>query len=591
MKKGFMLEQDAGDHFLLRHTDGHMLKVAKNGVSPEVRKVIASFASGGNVEGYYGGGGVEAFREKAAEDNMPVEPEEKKEREASQLPSIQIGTVQRPGEIFQPMNKGGKAEKKKEDPTLAAPLYTPAPSMDPTLAMQRGQYAQNVPPPPIQAGVPDVGALGRQGVGFSMPSMPQDSPVPMSPRFASVDERDRYVAQQRAHGVTDKQMAPQAPAAPNYIDPDDALISGGPQPTDAQPAQPTAPRQMMGGNIQGDLNRAEYQMSQGLQAEAKAMGDQGQDEARELALGQLKYDEITTQNNANLAAIQKNMDSVSQSIMNHEIDPRRAWNNRSTESKVLGIFGMLLSGVGAGMSGQENMAMKLLNKQIDDDIKSQETDLGRKKTLLDGYMKQYGNVQDASKAAKLDLMTMVDTRLKMFAAENKGPLAAAKAQQASSTLLMEKAKIAVELAGKMTTQQQQQSKQLNEVEMRRKTIERNLRNLELAVSGGGIYEMAGPHNQNINRWLNDVATDFAKLKDPESIARPGEVELERSGLMQTGIWDALTTRDSTALNVLKQVRKDLTGRVNDAYSVRGFQAPAPAPTPVNSTAKYKIGQR
>lgn len=372
MKKGFMLEEDAGDHFLLRHSDGHVLRVAKKGISPQVQKVIESFACGGKMPGYYGGGGVEAFREKAAEDNIaPAAPKEAKEK-MPRIPQTQIGTTPRPQEIFQPMAEGGMIGR---DPGIA---------------------------------------------------MPETAPVATAPITPEPKYKDFLASR----------AVPQAVQQPQGI-------------LTQQPS-------MLGNNIMGDLQHADRQMQQGQRAEASAIAKQGEAQAQVLSQQEVQYRDLMQRTQDNLSAIQAKMDSINQSILNQEIDPMRAWNSRSTGSKILGIFGMLLSGVGAGMAKQENMAIKLLNKQIDDDIKSQEADLGKKRTVLDAYMKEYGNVRDAAQALRLDYMAMAEAQLKKIAAQSAGPIAQAKADQFSANWALQKSQIMTELASKMATQQQQQ---------------------------------------------------------------------------------------------------------------------------------------
>lgn len=58
MKKGFQVSHNAEDHFVLKHGDGHEIKVAKKGLSTKLQKEIESFGCGGMV-GYADGGEVQ----------------------------------------------------------------------------------------------------------------------------------------------------------------------------------------------------------------------------------------------------------------------------------------------------------------------------------------------------------------------------------------------------------------------------------------------------------------------------------------------------------------------------------------------------
>lgn len=114
---------------------------------------------------------------------------------------------------------------------------------------------------------------------------------------------------------------------------------------------------------------------------------------------------------------------------------------------------------------------------------------------------------------------------------------------------------------------------LNEVSDRHANIKRELGNLRRMVKDDGTWEMVGPHNATLDQKLTAIATDYAKLSDPESIARPGEVEQAKKMLFEVG----LGTKNSTADQILQNFEGMVDDRLKTAYQVRGVQAPnAPA---------------
>lgn len=113
---------------------------------------------------------------------------------------------------------------------------------------------------------------------------------------------------------------------------------------------------------------------------------------------------------------------------------------------------------------------------------------------------------------------------------------------------------------------------LNEVEDRKQNIEQNLTELEKMIKDKGTYEVFGSHNTDLDRRVDAIATDMAKLADPNSVARPSEVELFKKGLIQSNIG---SMRNETALNILKNFRDEVNKRVETAYRVRGL---TPDPT-------------
>ena len=107
---------------------------------------------------------------------------------------------------------------------------------------------------------------------------------------------------------------------------------------------------------------------------------------------------------------------------------------------------------------------------------------------------------------------------------------------------------------------------MNEVEDRRRNIEDNLNLVEDSIKKDGTYEMFGSHNADLDRRVDMIATDMAKLSDPSSVARPSEVEMFKKGLVQSGAFQ----RDGTALDLIKNFRSEVNKRADNAYEVRGL---------------------
>lgn len=114
---------------------------------------------------------------------------------------------------------------------------------------------------------------------------------------------------------------------------------------------------------------------------------------------------------------------------------------------------------------------------------------------------------------------------------------------------------------------------LTEVETRRQNIEDNLKLLEDQIKEKGTYEMFGSHNEDLDRRVDAIATDMAKLADPQSVARPAEVEQFKKGLIESG---ALGMRNDTAINILKNFKDEVSRRADNAYTIRGIENPGVA---------------
>jgi hypothetical protein len=120
--------------------------------------------------------------------------------------------------------------------------------------------------------------------------------------------------------------------------------------------------------------------------------------------------------------------------------------------------------------------------------------------------------------------------------------------------------------------------------------------LKAAIKDKGTFETLGPHNELLTQDIELIATDMAKLKDPNSVARPAEVEQFKKMLFKPG----LTTRNSTAQAILDALSSKVDETTLNAYRVRGIQPPpmgsgaagAPgsvgAPVTINGKTYFKL---
>lgn len=172
----------------------------------------------------------------------------------------------------------------------------------------------------------------------------------------------------------------------------------------------------------------------GVAQEASAIGELGKQEAN---IMQQEMDEVKkVQDNA--AKREQDLigegQRLKQDFMNGHINPERYMESRTSGQKVRTAIGLLLSGIGSGLTGQENMAEKFLNDQIARDVKAQEQDMGKKQNLLDLNMKELGNLRDATQKTIADTKYLYAAKLNQAAALAKDPIAKAKAMQAAGRL-------------------------------------------------------------------------------------------------------------------------------------------------------------
>lgn len=123
-----------------------------------------------------------------------------------------------------------------------------------------------------------------------------------------------------------------------------------------------------------------------------------------------------------------------QDYVNGHIDPNAYLENMSIPGRVSTAIGMILGGAGAGVTGGPNPALDFLNRQIDRNIDAQKADLGKKATLLEANLRQYGNLRDASDMARIQQQGIYGAQVAEAGAKAMGPMAKANALQAKGEI-------------------------------------------------------------------------------------------------------------------------------------------------------------
>jgi hypothetical protein len=229
------------------------------------------------------------------------------------------------------------------------------------------------------------------------PIAPTPAPMqaPAAPQTAPIVQ-DQAAAQQAAmQKLNQPTPQPQASSIPGY-----------PTPESLDGMQKSYESAIMGG--------ARGQMA--LNQETGRMRDQ------HAAFVQLAADDMK----ATLAQKQAQYDQLAHDIASQKIDANRFWNTKDGSSKAMASIGIMLS----GLSGSShNMAMDILQKNIDRDIQSQKDDLGRKQTLLSDNLRQQGSIIAAEAATRAQYETAFQGKLAAMAAKMGNPMIQAQAQQ------------------------------------------------------------------------------------------------------------------------------------------------------------------
>lgn len=122
---------------------------------------------------------------------------------------------------------------------------------------------------------------------------------------------------------------------------------------------------------------------------------------------------------------------------------------------------------------------------------------------------------------------------------------------------------------KIGEKQQAKQQSMNEIADRYINIKDSLGNLKNLVSTYGTSKMFGPEEKQMNQYIQSLATDMAKLVDPNSVARETEVESFKKMLFEPGFWQ----RESSVQGVLDNFGKIVDKRLKSAYEIRGLEQP------------------
>lgn len=160
-----------------------------------------------------------------------------------------------------------------------------------------------------------------------------------------------------------------------------------------------------------------------------------------------------------LQAKEKELDHDNEQLykaaINNKIDPNRAWNNKSTPNKIMSVFAIILGGAGSGGKAENNAALNIINKQIDQDIQAQIEDKNNKNTLYQLNLQKYRDNLSAQQATQMQLNAIAQGHLASIAAKYNSPMIAARVEGLAAGLKQNELASKAALMQGIAQQQQQ----------------------------------------------------------------------------------------------------------------------------------------
>lgn len=191
---------------------------------------------------------------------------------------------------------------------------------------------------------------------------------------------------------------------------------------------------MEGGKLQSDMLEEQAKLQEQMQKSKKQMADE------EMADLNIKAAKVTEENEA-----------LKKAGMNNEIDPGRLWSKKSTGNKVLGIIGLILGGIGGGLTGRGSDALAILNKQIDADISAQEKDKENKQNLFKQNVARLGDIDGAKKLLKMQMLSATQGQIEGLALKYGSEKAKNDALQLAQSIDVMKAELGQKLYNEQAT--------------------------------------------------------------------------------------------------------------------------------------------
>jgi hypothetical protein len=123
----------------------------------------------------------------------------------------------------------------------------------------------------------------------------------------------------------------------------------------------------------------------------------------------------------------------------------------------------------------------------------------------------------------------------------------------------------------------------DEATYRFKALKEKAAQLDEMVGKTGTFEAFGPEADRMKNLLYNMAVDHAKLVDPESVAREGEVNAAQKYILPINSWGGLGMTNATARTLIKDYMKDVDNRYRELKtSTKSGKVPAGTVLPPGS---------
>jgi hypothetical protein len=442
--KHFEKIHEDGRAIVLRHPKhGHQIVIAKDKLSPGMKAHFASdeqrMAQGGQVANLKENYHPEKLKAKNFKNGGGVEPTEENQQAPAQeenLPQFMQQDV---------VSQAVPNLAMKPETYMDAKQMTPEEEQK---QIARQLYNQNISKEsPEQFGVPfgettesqKFGSKGEPPQNFN-PELYKES----EHRAENLEKTKEYNANAQANRIMkENEVRARAGLEPLPM-PEGARVQQGQAPMPPQetvPGQPSSPNifgvnyaSALGGGMNGMPSMSD--LTGAYQKIAEQEGKLGEQRANIEANTQKLLADQQQKFNETHAGIFNGVQQVIEDMKNNDIRPEHYMENLSVPGKISTAIGLILGGIGSGMTGQPSVAAQMLNNQIERDIMAQRANLGKKESLLSGYMNQYKSEAVAYDLTKATLLAKYASQIQEASDRSISPIAKERAKIQTAEMYM-----------------------------------------------------------------------------------------------------------------------------------------------------------
>jgi hypothetical protein len=309
----------------------------------------------------------------------------------------------------------------------------------------------------------------------------------------------------------------------------------------------------IGNQVQQDIG----QFQAGAEQQAQTAGIAGQQQAAVYGQQAQQAQQMNDMVMKNHSQINGELMKLAKETNEKKFNFNQSWQNKSRGDKIMASLGMILAGAGSGLTGQPNEAFKLLNQEMERDVREQIANSSNKKTAFGMYQQALGNSDQAAKMSMLALQTITAAKANQITSNNAGPAA-----EAQKNLLL----------GQMLPKMQQDAYQLS---LQRAQYQ--------ALTGGGQNQ--GQNGQQVtgnqgpggvdpktmirfshvlgasDKDKDEMYKDYDSLSKMKSLGQDALGAFDKVSQMKLGGTFSPQERDTLVEPVLAQMVKDSEGRI------------------------------